>query len=170
MKICPGCREEFLDHIQTCELCNKDLVEEGDELLFKSKGELLSKEELLKSEMIIFTEGVLPQCRELEKVLNDAMVSCAVYPVKTDYSNQALGASSDMKYQVLIRMDDLALAQEALQGHFRAQIVKEGQGDLVKEVVDLSKDVITCPACLESVTLNNGECPSCGLALGVLGD
>lgn len=167
MKICPSCKEEFLDEISRCILCEKDLLDEDDAKLIPKQSELLSKEELLKSETVVFTEGPLGQCRELENILNKKQISCAIYPVTLTAGNAAIGAASEMKYCVLVRVSDIESAQEALQGHFHAQVLKEGRGELKGDVVDLSQEFITCPACLETVTLIDGDCPSCGLGLGV---
>lgn len=167
MKICPGCREEYLESMTRCAGCDVDLLDEDDAKLLPVSREFLSKEELLASETVIFTEAALQQCRELEKILYKANISCAVFPVNLDQSSATLGSTSSMNYRVVIRVSDVLAAQEAMRGHFYAQVLKEGQGDLMREAVDLSQDSITCPACLETGSLKDGECPHCGLALGV---
>lgn len=167
MKICPSCKEEFIDEIMSCALCQKDLLDENDAHLAESEPGLLSKEELLKSETVAFTEGPIAQCREFEKILGRALISSAIYPLNFDAGNQALGSATEAKYCLLVRSVDIEAAQLALSGHFQAQIIKEGHGVHRHEAVDLSQEFITCPACLESITLVDGDCPSCGLTLGV---
>lgn len=166
MKLCPNCREEYLDHIERCVPCGTSLVSSIDEL--PSSHELLDKKTLLQSETVALMEGPLGQCREIEKILHKAKVSCAVYPVSLtcDSHNQpTLGASCDMKYMVLIRPDDVSHAREALEGQFLATVLKEGQGNVARGVINLDDEHITCPACQETGPLHDGECPSCGLVL-----
>src|SRR5580704_11886264 len=147
MKICPTCKEEFLDHITSCVSCDKNLVEEHELALVPQN--ILSKEEFLQSETVVFTEGVLQQCREMEKILSKALVPCAVFPVSLDtkepsldkfQAKAAIGSTQDMRYCLLVRLEDIELAQKALAGHFHDQVIKEGQGKLVTHVVDLGQE------------------------------
>jgi hypothetical protein len=79
-----------------------------------------------------------------------------------------LGATGEKKYMVLIKPSDIERAKSALEGQFSDQVAKEGVGHYVRDVIDLASDIITCPACGETNALNHGECPACGLFLGVL--
>lgn len=170
MKICPSCREEFLDHIARCNGCHVDLVLEHQVEEFARPSDLLSKNELLESETAAFVEGSLTHCREIEKILLKSLVSCAVYPLSLgcdDDHKAALGASCDKKYVVLIRVVDVDKAKLALEGQFSAQVAKEGRGQFVTGAIDLAHDVVTCPACGETNPLKEGECPVCGLVLGM---
>lgn len=168
MKICPTCREEFLDHIESCVTCDDVLVSEQDAKSRPMANATLSKEELLAGETATFLEGSLMHCREIEKMLTKSKISSVVYPVSLQSSANAatLGAASDMKYMLLVRASDVDLAKAALEGQFYDQVAKEGKGNFVREVVDLSADVITCPACGETAPLRDGECVGCGLGLG----
>jgi hypothetical protein len=170
MKVCPCCREEFLDHVGACAECGEQLVGEDIAILQPKKHDFLSKEELLQQETIPFLEGSLSHCREIEKILNKSRISCAVYPLSLENSNDAatLGATSDMRYVVLIRPCDIELSKIALEGNFLHQVALEGKGKVVLSTIDLEKDVVTCPACHESHALIDGECASCGLFLGVI--
>ncbi len=169
MKICPSCREEFFDHVEMCGVCDVALItEEHAESLVAADG-LLSKEEVLQDETISFMEAGLMQCRELEKVLARHKISCVVYPVNLEgQTGAALGATGDRKYMVLIRVSDIEKARLALEGQFIEQVAREGQGPFVKDAIDLSENIISCPACGEANPLKDGECPVCGLFLGVV--
>jgi hypothetical protein len=167
MKICPSCREEYLDHIELCITCRETLVNEIDAQNIRQKGALLSKEELFKSEMVPFLEGSLAHCREIEKVLAKSFVSCAVYPMKLSAdANATLGSTSDMKYMLLIRECDVLKAKDALEGKFHDEVMKEGKGAFSKSAVDLSQEEVACPACEHVGALSSGECKNCGLFLG----
>lgn len=167
MKICPQCREEFLESVLHCTDCKESLVDSMG-FVEKPSSDLLSKEELFKSEMIPFVEASLSQCREVERILARSCVSCAVYPVSLSASgNETLGTTSDGKYAVLIREADLDAAKQAMEGKFHADVAKEGQGNATGDVIDLEQAEITCPACGERGELDNGDCRVCGLHLGV---
>lgn len=169
MKICPTCREEFLDQIEICVDCKTPLVHEWDYQARTSSDELSSKEKLLSGNMIAFVEGGLLQCREIEKVLGRCKVASVVYPVKlsSDGNDATLGTVSDLKYVVLISEGDLEVAKEAMEGKFHDDVVREGKGGPFKGAVDLEQDEVTCPACQEVGPLKDGECAACGLHLGV---
>lgn len=169
MKICPSCREEYLDHIDMCAACQENLLTD-DEFhdVPRSLGKLLSKEELLRETTVPLMEGGLTQCREMEKILKDAQISSMVYPVDLGCNEHGatVGTTCAMKYMVLVRESDLRACKTALEGQFLAQVAREGQGQFVHDVVDLSNEEIQCPACGEQGALNKGECTSCGLFLG----
>lgn len=169
MKICPKCREEFLDEIEICVDCKTPLVSGFDFEPLKSETGLLSKEELFSGDMVAFVEGGVAQCREVEKALARYNVSCAVYPLKLSSEGNVatLGTTSDMKYVVLIREGDVELAKEAMEGSFHADVAREGKGELYKGLIDLEQDEVTCPACGKVGALEDGECTDCGLHLGV---
>lgn len=167
MKICPKCREEFLEQVTTCTDCKEPLVGSLDSVAANTTS-LLSKEELFGVEMVAFTEGALPQCREIEKTLTRAKISCAVYPVNiAAQGDQTLGTTADLKYMVLIREEDLEQARGAMEGKFFAEVEREGQGNVSREAIDLEQQEITCPACGETGPLVDGDCQVCGLHLGV---
>lgn len=170
MKICPSCREEFLDHIEMCEICQEKLVSEFAVADLSADDQEISKEALLQGETLAFLEGSLASCREVEKVLKRSKIACAVYPASLECGSSpaTLGASCDMKYLLLIRPDDLELAKNALEGQFSEQVLREGQGDYVTSAINLNDDVVTCPACGEVAPLKDGECENCGLFLGVI--
>lgn len=168
MKICPSCREEYLETASRCFHCEKDLLNEGDVGLEASDSTLLSKEEMLNSETVIFTEGPLAQCREFEKILQRANISSVIYPLNLDAS-ATLGATADMKYCMLVRESDAQVAKNAMERHFHDQVVREGRGGPSGDVVDLGQEEVTCPACQETGALIDGECSGCGLTLGVQG-
>ncbi len=172
MKICPSCREEYLEHIELCGVCKERLLTaEEAHAMPQSSGKLLSKEELLKEETVALMEGGLIQCREMEKVLKGAHISSAVYPVNAgcnDHNSPASGGCAT-KYMVLVRESDIGACKEALEGQFLAQVAREGQGHFVHGTIDLNDHEIVCPACGEHGALNQGECPSCGLFLGEVG-
>jgi hypothetical protein len=167
VKICPQCREEFLDHIAQCTDCKVTLVNSLD-FTPKASAQYLSKEELFNSEMVAFSEGALAQMREVEKILLQSKVSCAVYPVSISSSgSEVLGATSDLKYAVLVREVDLEAAKTAMEGKFHADVAREGQGFVKQDAIDLEQGEIVCPACGEIGPLRDGECRVCGLHLGV---
>lgn len=168
MKICPGCNEEFLDHIEICPHCQEKLVSEIEAYAIdrSAKKNLLSKEDLLQAETIPLIEGALNHCREIERVLNKAFIPCAVYPLSLAADQGGtLGSANEMKYVLLIKEGDLEQAKAALDGKFYDEVAKEGKGNFVTEVIDLSQAEITCPACQEIGPLVNGECANCGLYL-----
>lgn len=168
MKICPSCRGEYLEHIEICFTC-KEPVFGINEMPEKTSDALLSKEELLREETIALVEGGLVQCREMEKILEKAKISSAVYPVNVGCNdhNAALGTGCSMKYMLLVRERDLGACKTALEGRFLEQVNKEGQGGSFNmNVIDLSAAEIECPACGEKGALKEGECASCGLFLG----
>lgn len=169
MKVCLTCRGEYLDHVEICGICKVDLVNE-EEALVASGDDPLTVEEFFESEVTPFVEGGISRCREIEKVLTAANVPCIVYPVDLKAAGgdvATLGSSNEKKYLVFIRADDLDLAKKAMEGHFTAEVAREGRGALNTAVIDLSADAILCPACGESGPLKDGECATCGLFLGV---
>lgn len=167
MKICPKCREEFLEQVLTCTDCKEKLVNSVD-FVPESLTGLLSKEELFSGDMVAFSEGPLTQCREIEKTLLRAKVSCAVYPVNiSSKGDETLGTTSELKYVVLIRETDAELARGAMEGKFVADVAKEGRGTVSRDAIDLDQQEITCPACGETGPLVDGDCQVCGLHLGV---
>lgn len=169
MKICLSCKGEYLDQIEECGTCNEPLVTEEEALMAPSKETLLSKEELFESEMLPFTEGGISQCRDVEKILAAANISCAVYPLDLKAADNVatIGSASDKKYLLLIRAEDVDLAKKAMEGQFSREVAKEGKGAFSTEAIDLSNDTVLCPACGEQGPLNDGECSNCGLFLGV---
>lgn len=169
MKMCPSCREEYLDHIEYCGACKAQLLTDDEvQAMPRSVGKFLSKEELLRETTVPLMEGGLTQCREMEKILKDAQISSMVYPVDLGCNDHGatVGTTCAMKYMVLVRESDIGACKMALEGQFLAQVAREGQGQFVHGVIDLSHDEILCPACGEQGALNQGECPSCGLFLG----
>jgi hypothetical protein len=168
MNICPSCDEEFLDHVSLCSTCGKKLIQAEHRLNTNDINKLRTKEELLKQETVALSEGSLDHCREFEKILNKSHIACVVYPAKLgcDDHSTALGASCAVKYLVLVSPADIENCQKALEGHFNSQVVREGQGDFVREIVDISQEEVSCPACGERSALVKGECRSCGLFLG----
>ncbi len=168
MKVCPRCRGEYLEHIEICYSC-KEPVLGLDEVHTKASDALLSKEELLREVTVPLMEGGLVQCREVEKILQRAKISSAVYPVNVGCNdhNAALGTGCSMKYMLLVRESDLDACKAALEGRFSEQVDKEGLGGkFSNDVIDLSAAEIECPACGERGALKEGECASCGLFLG----
>ena len=168
MKICLSCREEYVDRMDICVACKEPLVPDSEANFAPRPKEVLAKEELLKEETIVLTEGALDSCREMENTLGKADIACAVYPVNLGCQDDkaALGTTCATKYMVLVRPSDLERCKEVLEGRFEDQVAKEGMGNYVKHAVDLAQSQIICPACQEHCTLQNGECSSCGLFLG----
>ncbi|MCA9506894.1 MAG: hypothetical protein KC505_00555 [Myxococcales bacterium] len=170
MKICPSCKDEYLDYIEVCYVCDKKLLSEEEAKVAPPNADrLLSKEELLKEVTVPLVEGGLSQCRELERILEKSRISSAVYPVNlgcNDGSAVVGTTSCSMKYVLLVKESDVGACKEALEGQFHAQVAKEGKGQVVNEVIDLSQEMISCPACGESGELKEGECAFCGLFLG----
>lgn len=168
MKVCPQCREEYIEQMERCHHCQINLVSEIEAQRIKPKQEILSTKELLEEELVPLSEGVLSQCRELEKALKAEKISCAVYPANLNCGDSGanLGASCAMKYQVLVRPQDVPACKDALEGKFLRDLEKEGQGNFVKEAVDLGQNEVLCPACNEKGVLAKGECSFCGLFLG----
>lgn len=166
MKICPSCEEEFIDSIDVCPGCQESLV---FELAHKNapKKEALNKKELLDNETMPLTEGPLPMCRELEKILSKAEIVSAIYPVKENQNeNATLGSACAHKYMLLIKPEDLDRCRDVLKSRFEEQVAKEGMGNFNHDVIDLEKEEICCPACNETGPLQEGECRFCGLFLG----
>jgi len=169
MNICPTCDSEFLDHVSLCGTCHTKLIKAIDRSpLDPANNTLVSKEDLLKEETAVLSEGSLDQCRELEKILTKAQIPALVYPAKLgcDDNSATLGASCAVKYLVLVRPNDMERCVQALAGQFDAQVAREGQGRFSNEIIDISQSEVTCPACNERAPLKNGECVSCGLFLG----
>ena len=168
MNICPTCDEEFLEHVNLCSTCGEKLIK-AEERASKTNIAQISKEDLLKEETVSLSEGSLEHCREFEKILSKSQIPVVVYPAKLgcdDHNTATLGASCAMKYLVLVREIDLGRCKDALEGQFHAAVSREGQGNYVSDVVDISQEEIVCPACGEKGALNNGECRACGLFLG----
>ena len=67
---------------------------------------------------------------------------------------------------MVIAAEDLAKASELLKGRFEALAAQEGIGSLNAEPIDLSNEIITCPACGHQGALVEGACEDCGLFLG----
>jgi hypothetical protein len=168
MKICLSCREEYVDRMESCSACSLPLVDAKDAVYEHKAKETVAKEALLKEETLAFMEGSLQGCREVEQILTDALVPCAVYPasLSCDDQNATLGAACMTKYLLLIRPSDLERCKDVLEGRFESQVAKEGMGSYVKEAVLVDEGEIVCPACQERGTLENGACSSCGLFLG----
>lgn len=166
MKICPTCRDEFLDTVTTCSTCAVALVHEID---FKPHDNLVVDDHtFLQGETAVIVEAPLLQCREVEKILKKAKLPCAVLPkTSCNDQNQVLGASCSMTYMVLIDPACHEQAQDALKGHFLALVAKEGQGHAVLDAINLDDELVTCPACNETSRLLEGECPCCGLVLSM---
>lgn len=170
MKVCPCCREEYLDTISSCSSCREVLVSEQD-LKMKPRTDSLSKEELLSHETEALLEGSLDSCRELEKVLKKAQISSAIYPktLGCDDNAATLGSACSLKYMLLVRSKDMQACQEALHGNFTEQVAREGKGSFVVNTLNLEDAEIHCPACGHQAALSQGECVSCGLFLGEVG-
>lgn len=170
MKICLTCKGEYLEHMEICGICNVVLVSEEQALLASGEDDPLTAEEFFESEVLPFIEGGISRCREVEKILAAAKVSCIVYPVDMKAAGgdmATLGSAGDKKYMLLVRVDDLELAKTAMDGQFHREVSREGTGALNTETIDLSADAILCPACGETGPLSEGECATCGLFLGV---
>ena len=169
MNICPTCDSEFLDHVSFCGTCHERLIKAIDRSpLDPANNTLVSKEDLLKEESMVFAEGTLEQCREFEKILMRSQIPSVVYPAKLGCNDDtaALGSSCAVKYLVLVRPGDLERCARAVDGQFLAQVDREGQGILNRDVIDISQSEVTCPACNERGALKDGECSFCGLFLG----
>lgn len=168
MKICPSCEEEFVDHMKMCPDCDQALLSEFDMQEAPKKEAMTSKEELLQAETFPLIEGSLTTCRELEGILSKAKIPSAVYPasLKSEDNAATLGSAAALKYLLLVGVEDVERCKQLIEGRFHDQVAREGQGKFVSEIVDLSADEISCPACQERGALINGECPSCGLFLG----
>jgi len=168
MKVCPTCSEEFLDHVDSCGHCHEKLSSEAEIKERFVHDVSLSKDALLKEDVINFIEGGLSQCREFERILGTAKIASIIYPcdLAGERRTDNLGSTGDKKYMVLLKSADIERAKAALEGRFSEQVAKEGQGKYKNEVIDLANDIITCPACAETNPLKDGECPICGLFLG----
>ena len=168
MKICPNCRDEFLEHVTTCAPCQTPLLSKEAAASLPTIQENLSKEEFLSGGAVALLEGNLDACREVEFTLKQAKISSVVFPLSTKGNGEegVLGAFSAMKYAVLVQPDKLENCKEVLQSHFRHQVAREGKGALVEHAVDFSMGDAACPACGHVGGLEQDECLSCGLFLG----
>lgn len=167
MKLCPRCREEYLDHMEECRPCGEKLISEHQAQALATK--TLSKEALLEGDVIPLLEGAMSHCREIEKCLIQAGISCAVYPksLTCDSHGQTLGSSCGVTYLVLINPSDMEHAKQALEGQFLAAVAKEGQGEAARHAINLDDELIACPACDHKAPLHEGECANCGLVLAL---
>lgn len=168
MKICPSCKEEYVDRMEVCPECEQKLVAEHEIVNEPASDLKKSKENLLKSETMPLIEGALNTCRELEGVLSEAKIESAIYPLKLGGDDNAatIGSASALKYMLLVRVEDIERCKQLLENRFYDQVMREGKGEYVHDAVDLSADEICCPACKERGSLKMGECQFCGLFLG----
>lgn len=167
MKICPRCREEYLDSIEICKPCDSMLMTEEEALGQPENPTAISKEALLEQDTVPFLEGALGQCREVEKILYHAQIPCLVYPKDLGcQDHKTIGTTCSMQYYLLVKESDIPRSKKALEQRFMDQVAKEGQGAYVHDVVDSAAEHIVCPACGEKGALENDECQSCGLFLG----
>lgn len=162
---CPRCKAEYFSHVATCADCLVPLLSEQE---FAQKDTQVQPNDPYLKNPIVFNQGPLDDLKEMANVLKKSLIRSAVLPetLSADDNAATLGAATQKKYLLLIDENDLEGAKRTLEDIFAQAVHKEGQGSLVRDVVNLEQSEITCPACNETGALENGECASCGLFLG----
>ncbi len=167
MLVCPSCRSEYRAGFDRCKTCDVALVDpaslEEEQAAFGAP-----REQLEGKDKVILPQGNLAAAREMESALLGGGFVCYVHAEEADM-DVALGSAAAIKYGVCVARDDVEAVGTFLKERFAGMIAEEGQGTFNTEAVDLEAEVVTCPACGHSGALVDGECPECGLMLGLPG-
>tara|TARA_Y100001954_G_scaffold227410_1_gene270471 strand:+ start:104 stop:616 length:513 start_codon:yes stop_codon:yes gene_type:complete len=164
MRVCPDCGAEYRTGFLECGDCKVALIEPNTSPAMVMAQKESPKAILEKVETTPIVEASLDACREIERELLEHQITAYVAGVTTD--DAALGSANVSRFSVVIAAEDLAKASELLKGRFEALAAQEGIGSLNAEPIDLSNEIITCPACGHQGALVEGACEDCGLFLG----
>lgn len=150
-KICPVCRTEYLPHIEKCADCGAVLLFPQEQKEAEKERKRISEKKIENSAVV--REGELNWLAELQTVLTDAGIPCAIH--SDDGCKK--GCCGD-KCRLVVSPEDLEKAQGSIEEYFMEinpelrssnQLLREGK----------------CPACGSPVGKDKRECPDCGLPL-----
>ena len=164
MRVCPTCGAEYRSGFIECGDCKVSLIEPNTSPAMVMAQKESPKAILDQVETTPIVEAGLDACREIERELLDNQIPAYVAGITTD--DAALGSANVSRFSVVIATEDLAKASAFLKGRFEALAAQEGIGSLSAEAIDLSDEIITCPACGHQGPLSEGNCADCGLFLG----
>lgn len=166
---CPECRSEYRAGVVRCVTCDVALIEtlpelkpitvEEDTRAVGRSGESgLSQKVQMEGRTIDLSRCfVFEEAKEIQGLLEDEAVSTLLREVGLEFPDHRA------RFEVHVRPQDHAKADQLLHGHWRNLAAAEAGGDVAAD------DPERCPACGASVPLDVAECPECGLNVGIGG-
>jgi peptidyl-tRNA hydrolase len=150
-KICPNCQSEYFPHIEKCADCGAVLL--LPEEYRKAQEERKRTAEKALENMVVVREGSLDWMRELQAVLMDAGIPCAVHS-DAGCKKGCCGTTC----RLIVSSDDLERSREKIEEYYM-EVSPEfcASNELLKEG--------KCPACGSPVGAGELECRDCGLPL-----
>jgi hypothetical protein len=156
--ICPSCRAEYRDDIQSCATCGDALVGELPEETGDAFDELEAALEAKTA--TLSAPRSLEDAQGDQELLHEAGIPCLLYG-----NPDSIGPSGAPKiYHLALLPQHLEAAMAALGKRRKAMLEKEGMS-ADEAVVDLTAAEIACPACGFKFAKAD-TCPDCGLFLG----
>lgn len=160
--ICPQCGAGYRAGFTVCHTCKVDLVDEA--LNTAQRAARGKPRDLLAGRpTTTIVQAGLPACREIERALLEAGITCFLDANAEEGEALAPGV---LKVGVVVAEDDVPRVGALLKARFEGLIAKEGVGSFNTEAIDLTAAEVACPACGHTGALKNGECADCGLFLG----
>lgn len=169
MKICPQCHDEYRDEIAACLQCDIPLEQVLSGMPLKMQPASMVEKIDLATAVKVF-EGALDACREVESLLKNGRIACALVPVKDSQSEesgaQALNYKA-LKYGLFLNQSQVEAFAAMMKARFDEMVVREHSKEWVLNDVHLDGSDVTCPACGHVGALKEGQCADCELFLGV---
>lgn len=120
-----------------------------------------------KDDLVAVFMGDLHNCRERLHELAEEGI-----PSLVTGANDVVNDMGPPVLQLLVRREDIEDVAEIFAELWEEVLEVEGIGDTVSDAIDLNADTIVCPGCQTEISelTAEGECPECGLFLGLPDD
>ena len=168
---CPKCRSEFRPDVAHCANCEVDLVENLPETdpfeTAEGMAELIQDREV----QALFV-GNHVALLEVQKILAKERIPSVI----AGEAAEELEAAMHARFYLMIAEEQLEAAKAVVASRWEAGLEQEGlmlkDASAVKAEVAEGSDAVEggdapCPACGHVVPATVGECPECGLFVGV---
>ncbi len=163
---CPSCRSEFREGFSECATCGVALVEHLDEAP-PAMDDASMADYLSDRDVVPVARTNLDALKGLKKLLCNNGIANII--MRSGDGGCSTGCSPVL--DLVVAEEDVPAVLELMDREFRGLVgtVSENTKDSERldRVVNLEAERMVCPACDEEIPAGAGECPSCGLFVGI---
>lgn len=164
LKYCPGCRDEYRAEIETCAVCNLQLLSGvAMRALLEEKQQVRAGRSMEigpEDELVDIRKGPVLQMKELQKLLADKALPSLTVKEDGGCGKGCCGTDLLLRVRLADIQDVMAVLEEE---HVRSTGLADHDTSYAGAVFNTGAERATCPACGCTFPTTVPTCPDCGL-------